>query len=352
MNQTNAPAVSIWTDVRPEPGEVDGRRRYAEVLEEVRLADSLGFRAFCTTEQHGVDDGYLSAQLPLIAGLATATTRIRFMTNVLLVLFYPWRQNVEQAIVADLVSQGRLALGVAAGGYAREFALFSVDMKQRANLMEQALPFLRMGLSEGVLPDGPQGSLLPVLPRPAQPHIPIYLGGASRPVIDRAVRLADGIIPVDFFAPDEAFPKLWETKVAPALQQHGRSLDDFRFTICVPLWASDDPERDWEVFYRQAIEYQFGKYAEWAGDPGKVGVEADSDTPWKRENMLIDTPENLVRRLRAIRDRAPYHEVVLWYRIPHIGHERALAHLEFVADRVLPLLDSHAEGTEPLGSRM
>jgi alkanesulfonate monooxygenase SsuD/methylene tetrahydromethanopterin reductase-like flavin-dependent oxidoreductase (luciferase family) len=340
VSETNALAVSIWTDVRPEPGEGDGRRRYAELLEEVRLADGRGFRAFCTTEQHGVDDGYLPAQLTLITGLATATTRIRFMTNALLLLLYPWRQVVEQAIVADLLSNGRLALGVAAGGYAREFALFGVDMKQRGELMEQALPFIRRGLSEGVLPDGPQGSLLPVLPRPAQPHIPLYLGGLARAVIDRAVRLTDGIIPVDFFAPEEAFPQLWETKLAPALQQHGRSLDDFRFTICVPLWASDDPERDWAVFYRQALEYQFGKYTEWAGDRSQVGVHSASDTPWKRDGMLIDTPENIARRLRALHARAPDHEVVFWYRIPRIGHERALAHLEMVADRVIPLLHS------------
>jgi alkanesulfonate monooxygenase SsuD/methylene tetrahydromethanopterin reductase-like flavin-dependent oxidoreductase (luciferase family) len=324
--------------VRPEPGEVDGRRRYAELLEEARLADRRGFRAFCTTEQHGVDDGYLPAQLTLIAGLAPATTRIRFMTNALLILLYPWRQVVEQASVVDLLSGGRLALGVAAGGYAREFELFGVDMKKRAELMEKALPFIRMGLSEGMLPDGPRGSRLPALPRPAQPHVPLYLGGLARTVIDRAVRLTDGIIPVDFFAPEEEFPKLWETRLAPALQRHGRSLDDFRFTICLPLWAADDPERDWELFYRHAVEYQFRKYTEWAGDPSHVGVPSGSDTPWTRERMLVDTPENISRRLRAIRARAPYHEVVFWYRIPFIGHERALAHLELVADRVIPLL--------------
>jgi hypothetical protein len=41
-------SFSVWTNVRSEPGEMDGRRRYAEVLEEARLADSLRFRAFCT----------------------------------------------------------------------------------------------------------------------------------------------------------------------------------------------------------------------------------------------------------------------------------------------------------------
>src|SRR5262245_10799548 len=212
-NQLEAPKVSIWTDARPEPGETRGQRRYAELLEEARLADTRPFHAFATTEQHGVDDGYLPAQLTLIAGLGTVTNRIRFMTNALLLPLHPWRQVVEQAIVADLLTGGRVELGVAAGGYAREFDLFDIDMSKRAELMEQALPFIRMGLSEGKLPDGPRGSLLPALPRPAQARMPIYLGGLARPVIDRAVRLTDGVIPVDFFHPDEEFPRFWETKL-------------------------------------------------------------------------------------------------------------------------------------------
>jgi hypothetical protein len=41
-------SFSVWTDVRPEPGQPDGRHRYAELLEEVQFADGRGFRAFCT----------------------------------------------------------------------------------------------------------------------------------------------------------------------------------------------------------------------------------------------------------------------------------------------------------------
>lgn len=339
---TGGPALSIWTDVRPDAGQRDGRRRYAELLDEVRLADSLPFRCFCTTEQHGVDDGYLPAQLPLIAGLGTVTSRIRFMTSALLLLFHPWRNVVEEAIVADLLSGGRLELGVAGGGFEREFELFGVDIKHRAKLMEEALPFVRMGLTQGRLPDGPDDSFLPVLPAPAQPRVPIYLGGLAAPVMDRAARLADGVIPYDFMRPDEHFPTLWRERLQPALRQHGRSLDDFRFILCTSLWAAEDPERDWEEFYRPALEYQFGKYAEW-GSARDSGY-ATPQTLGHRGNLLVDTPENIARRLLAIRSEAPYHEVVFWYRFPGISHERAAAHLELVANRVAPLLEPPAAG--------
>jgi alkanesulfonate monooxygenase SsuD/methylene tetrahydromethanopterin reductase-like flavin-dependent oxidoreductase (luciferase family) len=331
------PAINIWTDARPERGERDARRRYAELVEEARFADTLPFRAFCTTEQHGVDDGYLPAQLTLIAGLAATTQRLRFMTSAVLVLLQPLRSLVEQAIVADLVSGGRLELGVAAGGFRREFELFGVDMAKRAELMEQALPLIRMGLSHGELPDGPDGSMLPALPPPAQARIPIYLGALAPRAIDRAVRLTDGVIPFYLIRPEEAFPRFWRETLKPALAKHGRSLDDFRFIICTHIWAAEDPERDFKVFVRPAMEYQARKYAEWAGDWGDPGY-ATLEELRQRGNVLVDTPEKIAKRLLALREGCPFHELMFWYRFPGIDHDQAMAHLERVAQEVIPQL--------------
>ena len=341
MSGSRAPDISVWTDVRPDIGETDARRRYAELLDEARLADRLPFRALCTTEQHGVDDGYLPQQLTLIAGLATATERIRFITSALLLLFHPLRGVVEQTIVADLLSGGRVELGVAAGGFQREFDLFGVDMSKRAELMDQAIPLLRMGLSEHQLPDGPEGSMLPVLPPPAQARVPIYVGGLARAAIDRAARLADGVLPYDFLNPDEKFPRLWESALAPAMARHGRTQADFRIILCTSMWAADDPEREYEELFRPALEYQFGQYAKWAGGWGEPGY-ATPETLEDRRNLLVDTPENIARRLLEIRRRAPFHELMFWYRFRGIPHERAMEHLELVAKRVVPLLGEQA----------
>jgi alkanesulfonate monooxygenase SsuD/methylene tetrahydromethanopterin reductase-like flavin-dependent oxidoreductase (luciferase family) len=344
------PALNIWTDVRPDLGERDGRRRYAELLDEVRLADTLPFRAFCTTEQHGVDDGYLPAQLTLIAGLATMTKRIRFMTSAVILPLHPLRTIVEQAIVADLLSKGRVALGLAAGGFRREFELFGVDMSKRGQLMEKGIPLIRQGLTEGQIPDGPDASTLPVLPLPTQPRLPIYLGGLAAPVIDRAVRLADGVLPYDFIRPDESFPRFWRETLKPALDRHGRSLDEFRFNFHTSLWAAEDPERDFEVFVRPAMEYQQGKYAEWAGAQLEPGY-ATLDDLRERSNLLVDTPDNLARRILAMREDCPFHELTFWYRIPGISHEQALAHLELVAGKLIPLLRSEQDPTPSQGPR-
>lgn len=328
-------ALSVWTDVRPDPANRDWRRRYEELLAEARLADRLGFRGFWTTEQHGVDDGYLPAQLAALAGVATVTSRLRLLTNVLLLPLYQWRQVVEQAVVVDLLSGGRLELGVGLGEFTREFELFAVDRRQRGALMEQAIPFLRQGLVEGHLPDGPGGALVPVTPRPVQPRLPILVGGHAPAAVDRAVRLGDGCLPVGTQQPEENLPRFWEEVLRPALDRHGRPLSDFRVVTGVVLWVTEDPDRDWELLLKPALAYQQRRYAEWAGDPAVRAVREV-----RREDAFIDTPEGVARRLLATWRRMPWHELGFWYRLPGIPHERALAHLELVAQRLVPLLSA------------
>lgn len=328
-------ALSVWTDARPDPGEKAGQR-YQELLEEARFADTLGFRAFCTTEQHAVDDGYLGAQLTALAGIGSATWNLRLFSNCVLLPFYAWRQVVEQAVAVDLLSGGRLDLGVAAGGFAREFELFGVDIHARGRLMEEGIPFLREGLSDGRLPDGPGGSFLPVTPRPVQDHIPILVGGNSVAAIDRAVRLADGTTLPDFDRPEKNFPALWRDAIQPALQRHGRSPDDFRFVACVAMWVSDDPEKDWKTLFEPAFLYQQGKYAEWAGGEMEAGYATSEDLDMR--DHLVGTPEDIAQRLLAMQREAPFQELVFWYRLPGIPHDRAMQHMELVSSRLMPLL--------------
>lgn len=331
-------ALSVWTDVRPAPSDSNWRRRYEELLEEARLADSLGFRGFWTTEQHAVDDGYLGAQLAVLAGIATVTSRVRLMTNVLLLPLYRWRQVVEQAVVVDLLSGGRLELGVGLGEFTREFELFSVDRRKRGELMEQAIPFVRQGLVEGHLPDGPGGALLPVTPRPVQARIPILVGGHAPAAVDRAVRLGDGCLPVSHEQPEENLPRFWENVLRPSLERHGRSPSNFRIVTGVALWVTEDPERDWETLLKPAFTYQQRRYLEWSGQesvPRRLAREL------RREDAFIDTPEGVARRLLATWSRMSWHELGFWYRLPGIPHQRALAHLEMVARRLVPLLAAH-----------
>jgi alkanesulfonate monooxygenase SsuD/methylene tetrahydromethanopterin reductase-like flavin-dependent oxidoreductase (luciferase family) len=335
---------SAWSDARPAPGDTDYARRLAELIDEAKLADQLGFHGFWTSEIHGVGDGYLGAQLPALAAIATVTSRVRLVTAVLVLPFYKPRQVVEASVIVDLLSQGRLELGVAVGAYQREFELFGVDMRRRGRLLEHGVAMLRHGLGEGQIPDGPDGAQVPVTPRPVQARVPILIGGLARPAIRRAVRLGDGTISYDFERPEENIPAYWEETLRPELEAGGRGLDDFRFHASLPLWVSDDPERDWHELYLPAFTYQQARYAEWYG-AGEVDAGMPStDEPASMQDHLVGTPEDIAQRLVATWRRAPWHDLGFFFRLPGIPHERGLEQLELVQKRLLPAISAAVAG--------
>lgn len=333
--------LSVWSDARPAVGDTDYQRRFDELVEEAKLADRLGFRSFWGSEVHGVEDGYLGAQLPLLAGLATVTEHLRLVTAIIVLPLYRWRQAVEGAVVVDLLSEGRLELGVAVGAYEREFRLFGVDMRRRGRLLEEGLGFIRQGLHQGEIPDGPNGKLVPVTPRPSQAHVPILLGGMSAPAVTRAARLGDGTIAYDFERPEENLPTYWTEVLGPALEQASRTLADFRFLAGVPLWVSDDPEREWNEVYRPALQYQERKYSEWYDSDGS-GAEAAPQP--QIEDHFVGTPEEIAARLVETWRRAPWHDLGFFYRLPGVSHEQALEQLELVQNRLMPAVRRLAAG--------
>ena len=312
------------------------------MISEVKLADELGYRGIWTTEHHGQDDGYLGAQLAALSAFATVTDRLELGTGVLLLPHYQWRQLLESAVVVDAFSGGRLQLGVGAGANELEFHLFGVDKRQRGKLVEEGAKFLRRGLLKGMLPDGPDGALVPLTPRPVQQRLPILFGGWADAAIDRAVRLGDGYLGTDAAHPEVNIPEHFRTVLKPALDRHGRSLADFRYHVTAPLWVTDDPEGDWAGDFGAAFRYQQARYVRALDSPDHD--QGGSSTDFDISRVLIGPADALATRLLAMWRQAPWTELAFYYRLPGVSHERAMDHLERVMSELNPALRRAAEG--------
>jgi alkanesulfonate monooxygenase SsuD/methylene tetrahydromethanopterin reductase-like flavin-dependent oxidoreductase (luciferase family) len=327
--------LSIKTDLRPDPRSREYARHYAEVLEEVRLADQLGYRSVWTTEHHGQDDGYLAAQFPALAAFATVTSRLRVGTGVLILAYYKLRQVLENVAFLDALSAGRLELGVGVGQYEREFAFFDVDIRRRGQLLEDGVRELRQAFVDGGLKDGAGGELIPITPPPVRGHIPVLIGGWAPAAVDRAARLGDGYIGADSGHPEVSVPDFFQNALGPALERHGRSLDTFRYVLGLPVWVTDDAERDWNGHFGTALRYQQRRYAQAAGDD-PAALEFDLG------RALVGRAPELAERLLTMWKQAPWHELVFYPRLPGVPHGQAMEQIDRVSSELRPALSAAA----------
>ncbi|MGE4653091.1 MAG: LLM class F420-dependent oxidoreductase [Myxococcota bacterium] len=171
-----------------------------------RNAEDAGFDACYVTDHPFPSDRWLAdgghhALDPWVAlsFAAAATTRLRVQTHIAVL---PYRNPfITASAVAslDVLSGGRLIVGVAAGYLRGEFRALGADFEGRNERSDEALVAIKRALTEeGVVAEGPgwkaRGNTL--LPHPIQrPHPPFWVGGNSRRAIRRAVDLGDGWVP-------------------------------------------------------------------------------------------------------------------------------------------------------------
>ncbi|MBW5425070.1 TIGR03619 family F420-dependent LLM class oxidoreductase [Streptomyces sp. BG9H] len=134
-----------------------------------------------------------------LAHLAAVTERVRLMSHVAIVGLRHPLVTAKQYATLDHLSGGRLILGVGAGHVPEEFAVLGVDFARRGALLDEAIDALNAALGPGEYPEH-QGEHydfreLGQRPRPAQGHVPIWIGGSSPAAIRRAATRADGWLP-------------------------------------------------------------------------------------------------------------------------------------------------------------
>ena len=190
------------TEIGPDPGTV---QRF------VRTADEVGFEYLVaydhvlgadTESRPGWQGPYtFHSQFHepfVLFGYIAAVTDLELVTGVLIL---PQRQAVlvaKQAAEVDVLSGGRLRLGVGIGWNDIEYQALGVDFASRATLYEEQVELMRrLWTEETVTFEGSFHHVdrAGILPRPVQQPIPVWMGGGTRrPVLERIGRQSDGWI--------------------------------------------------------------------------------------------------------------------------------------------------------------
>jgi probable F420-dependent oxidoreductase len=218
-------AVELPTMRVEPPGEFVSGQAVAEVA---RAAEEAGYAACFVTDHPAGDATWLDtgghhALDPLISlsFAAAATSTLRLLTHVYVLAYRNPFITAKAALTLDVLSEGRLILGTAAGYLRPEYGALGVDFEERNDLVDEAIDvILRSWSGEDVAYEGRHFRARGVRMRPlpvAQPHPPIWMGGNSRRAIRRAVEKCQGWAP---------FPSTGIAKAAKTAELGG--LDDLR----------------------------------------------------------------------------------------------------------------------------
>src|SRR5258708_23309506 len=129
--------------------------RYRLAAEQIRHAESAGFDSAWIAQHHFHEsEGGLPAPFAFLGFVAAQTCRIRLGTGIVTLPLENPVRVAEDAAVLDLLSSGRLELGVGTGGNPSAFAAFGLDSAQRSDIFARNLDVVRNALAGGLLAGG------------------------------------------------------------------------------------------------------------------------------------------------------------------------------------------------------
>ncbi len=180
--------------------------------------------------------------LTCLAAIAGRTSRVRLMTGVLIAPLRPPALLAKTAATLDVISGGRLDLGVGTGWLAKEYEAAGLDFKLRGRLLDDAL-----GACTALWSGGPTDFESPRLrfddvycdPRPSQPGgIPFWIGGELHDRnLARLVRHCGGWIPSPTARRRDIAAGI--ERLDAALEAAGRDPDEVRVRIGAPATVDD-----------------------------------------------------------------------------------------------------------------
>jgi alkanesulfonate monooxygenase SsuD/methylene tetrahydromethanopterin reductase-like flavin-dependent oxidoreductase (luciferase family) len=286
----------------PETG-----RGFFEFLDFNIEAEALGFHSSFSVEHHFSGWNQVSSTLMLLAALATKTTTLRLGTAVIVP---PWHNPIllaEEAATLDLLSRGRLDLGVGKGYRYSEFKGFQIAPEEAEARFEEALEVMtrawttrqrfshkgRFWHFEDVI----------VEPPPAQaPHPPLWVAAGNPHSIKRAATRGFNLILDQYASPATLGERMAIYK--EKRQANGLGFDPMQVTVARQLYVAKD-KADKEAALQRQAEYT-KRTINVSRDPSaKSGshVLAYADRAGAtEENALYGTPDEIVGMIEALRD--------------------------------------------------
>ena len=329
----------IYSSIANPPRGEHLDRCIDEVIAEAQLAEECGFDACFFGEHHQDKDGFLPSPLIVATAVAAQTHRLQVGTSVILLPLHHPVRVAEDVITLDLVSKGRVILGVGIGYQAADFRAFAVPMEHRVALFEEGVAIIRQCWSgEPFSFHGAHHHLdnIQIRPRPFQtPAPPLWIGASVPTAVRRAGRLGDAFVATPS-ADLESTLRLINAYRQAALGAGRRP----QVVLMRDAWVAETRAEAAAVYGPEVMTayryYWQNRLAEFRGIGPEVEFTLENLAP---DRLILGDPETCVRQFQRWHEATGADYFLLRLRHAHSGgpaHAKILQALRLFGERVLP----------------
>ena len=350
--------VGLLQEAELMPG-VNVAQRYWEMIEEVALADRLGFSCWGTSEQHFSPPRFAVAAPEVLYGAVaqhTENIKLRIMCAVLLAWNHPILV-AERMATLDIVSRGRAELGTARSNNVYTLDAFGVDPAATREQWADSIEVIVKAFTDDVLEhDGPVWKIPPreIVPKPVQkPHPPLSVAASS---VQSHVMAGERGIGALCFESYFGFEYLQDcidgyrkglakgTQMAPLRTEH-------MGLYVATAFCAETREEACRIAHDVAMGYyQFlvdiyvplGKRHsyEYLDDKLQRLVDHRDDFDYlltETPSIMIGTPDDFIERIKRLEDMG-VEEILM--RIDGVSHADIMKSFELIGREVIPTVDS------------
>ncbi|WP_205473594.1 LLM class flavin-dependent oxidoreductase [Nocardioides sp. SYSU D00038] len=338
-----------------------------DTLDEIQLADELGFDSVWLAEHHFSQYGILGSPLHFGMAIAERTKRITIGTAVLVIPLHDPLRLAEDIAALDVLSGGRVSIGVGRGYQPKEFNGFGIPLEESKQRYAETLEVVRLALTTENF--SYQGRFfryddITTYPRPLTPGGPPILQGTVSPesFAERGA-IGEPIITSPNFTPLGLMKKNFDLYRA-AMEENGFDIGEYDLPFMQQVWCGEG-----EQGLRDAAQAALSYYksvnkvipgSEEAMDKERAYYEAvrkNIDLLTLEQTLThggnFGSPQKVIENLEVLREQLGINHYIGWLRIPSLDRTAALRSMEEFATKVIPHFraqEQTAAPSEPAGA--
>jgi alkanesulfonate monooxygenase SsuD/methylene tetrahydromethanopterin reductase-like flavin-dependent oxidoreductase (luciferase family) len=320
------------------PGD-DMHMRFRELVEQVRLADRLGFASLTNGMHYSSTPWQGFQQFPFLSRMMAEAPSMRLNFGLVLLALHKPLDIAEQIATIDVMSGGKVIFGAALGYREVEYLAFGTTQKARVKRFEENLAAVKRLWTEDVVDMAGshftlKGASAPTKPV-QRPHPPIWIGANADPAIQRAARLGD----------------CWYVNPHNRIDTIVRQVEVYKRALEVygKPFPKEFPARR-EVFVARSrdeairlcapfLGAKYQAYEQWG--QSKVMPEGDNDLGVDfdeliKDRFLLGSPDEVAEQMLALHRATGINHLIMSVQWPGMPQSLVLDELHMLAEEVFP----------------